>query len=160
MLAVIAALATMPFDANAQSPAAGKTIATASDGGRACLMPAAFGPLAQLPATRVLTPIDLGSHALLYTPHSVVSAPYHRDQAGVRDTFRFFNDPIAEARQIVAARGITLVVVCPGMSELRGLADAAPDSFVKLYAAQKLPDWLKALSAPGDTLQIYAVLPG
>ena len=160
VLAVIAALATMPFDANAQSPAAGKTIATASDGGRACLMPAAFGPLAQLPATRVLTPIDLGSHALLYTPHSVVSAPYHRDQAGVRDTFRFFNDPIAEARQIVAARGITLVVVCPGMSELRGLADAAPDSFVKLYAAQKLPDWLKALSAPGDTLQIYAVLPG
>jgi len=95
---------------------------------------------------------------LLYTGDSVVAAPYHRDQAGVRDTYRFFNDPIAEAQQIVIARGVTVVVICPGMSELRGLADAAPDSFVKLYAEGRLPDWLKPLSTSGDTLQLYGVV--
>lgn len=141
-----------------ETPAQAAVVASAGDGGRACLMPEAFLPLARLPQARVLSPVDLGSHVLLYTGDSVVAAPYHRDQAGVRDTYRFFNDPIAEAQQIVIARGVTVVVICPGMSELRGLADAAPDSFVKLYAEGRLPDWLKPLSTSGDTLQLYGVV--
>ena len=153
VMAVVVALATAPFESPAEAAAA------ASDSGRLCLMPQAFVPLAKLPAARVLSPVDLGSHILLYTSHSVVSAPYHRDQAGVRDTYRFFNDPIAEAHQIVTARGVTLVAVCPGMAELRGLPEATPDSFVKLFAEGRLPDWLKPLSGPADVLKLYEVVP-
>lgn len=122
-----------------------------------CRQPAAFATLAALPATRVMAPIDLGSHLLLFTPHSVVAAPYHRDQDGVRDTFRFFNDPIDEAHDVLTARGIGLVVICPAMPELRGLPDAAPDSFVRLLPEGKLPAWLNETTPPGSTLRTFSV---
>jgi len=153
-MGVIVLLVTMPF---ANKAAASSGPATPSDA--ACRMPAAFAPLAKLPPARVMTPVDLGSHLLLFTPHSVVAAPYQRDQAGVLDAFHFFNHPIAEARQILASRGVTLVVVCPQMPEMNGQPDAAPDSFVKLFAAGKLPDWLTPISAPGDVLKVFRAAP-
>jgi len=67
--------------------------------------------------------------------------------------------PIAEARTILEARGVNLVVICPPMAEMHGLPDATPDSFVKLYAKGELPAWLKPVSAPADVLKIYAVMP-
>ena len=124
-----------------------------------CLLPSAFADLAALPPERVMTPIDLGAHLMLYTPHEVVAAPYHRNQRGVRDTYRFFNDPIADARAILDARGIGLVVLCPAMAELKGLPSRAQDSFANLYAAGNLPPWLQDVTLPGATLQVFAVLP-
>ena len=124
-----------------------------------CLLPSAFADLAALPPERIMTPIDLGAHLLLYTPHEVVAAPYHRNQQGVRDAYRFFNDPIATARAIIEARGIGLVVLCPAMAELKGLPSRAEDSFANLYAEGKLPSWLQDVSLPGATLQVFAVLP-
>lgn len=124
-----------------------------------CLVPAAFADLAAMPPERIMTPIDLGAHMMLYTPHEVVSAPYHRNQQGVRDTFRFINDPIAEARAILDERGIGLVVLCPSMAELKGLPDRAADSFANLYAEGRLPDWLTDVSPPDSPLQVFAVTP-
>lgn len=124
-----------------------------------CLVPAAFADLAALPPERIMTPIDLGAHLLLYTRHEVVAAPYHRNQQGVLDTFRFFNGPIADARAILDKRGIGLVVLCPAMAELRGISDRADDSFVNLYEAGTLPDWLVNVSLPGAALRVFAVMP-
>jgi hypothetical protein len=126
---------------------------------QACLIPSAFTDLAALPPERIMTPIDLGSHMLAFTPHAVVAAPYHRNQEAVLDAFHFFNQPITEARKILAARGIGLVVICPAMKEIRGLVDHTPDSFVSLYAAGKLPPWLVDQSLPASPLRIYAVMP-
>jgi hypothetical protein len=123
-----------------------------------CLLPSAFADLAALPPERIMTPIDLGAHLLLYTPHEVVAAPYHRNQQGVRDAYRFINDPITAARAILEARGIGLVVLCPAMAELKGLPSRAEDSFANLYAEGKLPAWLQDVSLPGATLQVFAVL--
>jgi hypothetical protein len=126
---------------------------------QACLMPAAFTDLAGLPPERIMTPIDLGSHVLLYTPHAVVAAPYHRNERGVLDAFRFFNGPIDEGRAILRARGISLLVICPAMSEVRGLVAHTADSFVTLYAEGKLPAWLREVSGPEDALKVYSVEP-
>lgn len=123
----------------------------------ACLQPGAFRALAALPPDRIMAPIDLGAHLLAFTPHAVVGAPYHRVQDGVRDTFDFFNGPITVARAILDRRGIGLVVICPSMSELRGLPDAAPDSFVRLYERGELPDWLVEQSLPDTPLRVFAV---
>ncbi|MEQ1899514.1 MAG: hypothetical protein ABL866_02140 [Devosia sp.] len=124
-----------------------------------CLAPSAFANLAELPPERIMTPIDLGSHMLLFTPHAVVAAPYHRNQQGVRDAFRFFNEAIEVARQIVDARGIGLVVICPAMAEVHGVVPYAPDSFVALREANALPPWLVRKSLSGEPLEIYSVLP-
>ena len=124
-----------------------------------CLQPDAFTDLAALPAQRLMAPIDLGAHLLLYTPHSVVAAPYHRNEEGVLDTFRFLNNPIDEARQILEARGIGMVVVCPAMPELRGIGGTAPDSFVRLFATDALPGWLREVTPSGSVLRLFQVIP-
>lgn len=154
ILALLVILAKLPFE-NADAQAA----EMASRDTSACLMPSAFAPLERMPPARILTPVDLGSHVLLYTPHSVVSAPYHRAQQGIRDTYRFFNDPIAVARSVLIERGVSLVVLCPQMAEIGGLPDRAPDSFAALYAKGKLPDWLADVTPKGGALKIYAVKP-
>lgn len=154
---LVLALATAFATQLAPGPATTNTTANATAGESACRMPAAFAELAALPPQPVMTPIDLGSHALAFTPHSVVAAPYHRDGQGLRDTFAFFNRPASEARAILAQRGIRLVAICMGMPELRGLADAAPDSLVQLLPQDRLPDWLTEISAPGSTIRLFSV---
>jgi hypothetical protein len=124
-----------------------------------CLMPAAFVDLRALPPSRILTPVDLGAHMLLETPHSVVAAPYHRNQQGVRDAFTVLNGAPDEALAILDARGISLVVTCPAMNEMRGLADADPQSLVRQLAAGTTPGWLIDQSLAGAPLKIYAVVP-
>jgi hypothetical protein len=124
---------------------------------QACLMPKAFTSLAAMSPVRIMTPIDLGSHVLLYTRHAVVAAPYHRNAQGVRDAFSFFNDPIDKARDILETRNIGLVVVCPSLPEIRGMVDHTDDSFVTLYANDKLPAWLTPLPLDGTTLKAWTV---
>jgi hypothetical protein len=130
---------------------------TLAAGKASCLQPQAFADLAALPPERIMSPIDLGSHLLAYTPHEVVGGPYHRNERGVRDTFAFFNDPIDKARIILDIRGISLVVTCAGMPEMAGRPDAAPDSFVRLYRDGQLPDWLVSHSLPSAALQVFSV---
>lgn len=151
---LIVALAPLPFTGGTETLEAEARTSLSKN---ACLQPAAFAELAALPPERVMTPIDLGAHLLAFTPHAVVAAPYHRNEQGVRDAFRFFNDPIEEAKRIVDERGIGLVVICPGMPEMAGLPDAAPDSFVKLYAQGTLPEWLIDQSLPDSPLKVFAV---
>lgn len=144
------ALTTIPASATfAAGPASANT----------CLVPAAYADLAGLPPERIMTPHDMGAFMLLYTPHAVVSAPYHRNNQGLLDTYRFFNGPIEAARGILQARGITLVVTCDPMPEMDGQPDAAPDSFVRLAPTGALPDWLENVSTPGP-LNVYQVRPG
>lgn len=124
-----------------------------------CLLSSAFTELAALPSQRIMAPIDLGAYLMLHTPHEVVSAPYHRNQHGVRDTYRFINDPIDTARSILDERDIGLVVLCPPMAELQGLPSRAEDSFANLYAAGELPAWLQPVTPADATLEVFAVLP-
>jgi hypothetical protein len=125
----------------------------------ACLREPSFAELTGMAPQRLMTPIDLGAHMLLYTAHSVVSAPYHRNQIGVRDTFDFLNKPIEQAYPILERRGIDLVVVCAPMPEMYGFRDSPDDSFVRLFDADRLPAWLERISPDGATLSVYRVLP-
>lgn len=125
-----------------------------------CRLPAAFDPLAALPPTRLMTPIDLGAHVLAFTPHAVVAAPYHRNVEGLRDTFAFFNGPSDDVLRMLQRRGITHVVICPAMPEVAGYPDRAADSFSALYAHGELPGWLTPMGDPGATLRLYRVTSG
>lgn len=124
----------------------------------ACLQPDVFVDLASLPPERIMAPVDLGAHILLFTPHSVVGAPYHRNQAGLMDSFRFFNLPLDQAKEILAQREISLIVTCPYLPEMAGFADAAEDSFVRTVTSGYLPDWLQDFTLPGSFLNVYGVV--
>ncbi|WP_375403227.1 hypothetical protein [uncultured Sphingomonas sp.] len=83
-----------------------------------CELPPA---LARLAPGRVLAPIDLGPRILLETRHSVVAAPYHRNNAGNRALFMARNDPAA-ARVVFGEWRIAYVVACdPAWARAAGL---------------------------------------
>ncbi|GHA22100.1 hypothetical protein GCM10007989_16840 [Devosia pacifica] len=123
-----------------------------------CMAPEAFRDLAQMPAQRVMAPIDLGSHLLLETPHSVVGAPYHRNEQGVHDVFRFLNEDPHIALEILRERQINLVVICPEMPEMRGLFLADAQALVRQLRDGTLPDWLVPIPSEGP-LDLYRVTP-
>ncbi|MBJ3785861.1 hypothetical protein [Devosia sediminis] len=123
-----------------------------------CLVSESFVGLNTLEPARIMAPIDLGSHLLLETGHAVVAAPYHRNEAGVLDAFRFFNRPVEEARAMAAERGLTLLVTCPAMPEMRGPGLKEPDTILSLLAAGTPPEWLSEIPQEGP-LRVFAIAP-
>ena len=141
----------------APPPISGNSSAQAMLTRSACLQPDVFEDLASLPPENIMAPVDLGAHLLLFTPHSVVGAPYHRNQQGLIDTFRFFNAELSEARTIVEKRDISLIVTCPYLPEMNGFADADESSFIRTLNRGELPDWLEDFTLPGSILNVYGV---
>jgi len=124
----------------------------------ACLASAAFAPLAALPPGIVLAPIDAGSHMLALTPHSVLAAPYHRDNHGNRAALdAFLSDP-ETARQILRANHVTYVMTCPGLKETDALARRAPHGLAAALMAGTTPDWLQPL-ARNIPYQVFVMKP-
>ncbi len=124
-----------------------------------CYMPQSFDALRALPTQLLMAPSDLGAHILEETTHSVVGAPYHRNERGLLDTIRFFNGSEVEARQLAEVRGIETVVICDGLPELTGFADPAPDSIVATLKGGKMPDWLAEQGDPDEPIRIFKILP-
>lgn len=117
---------------------------------QACEAPAAFAPLAALPPSRVIAYLIIGPQILIETPHSIVSAGYHRNEQGLRDMIRFFGGGEAEARDVVAERELDYLVFCNGIDPADGLAGVAP--FPGLGWS-----WLTPVSPPDAPIQIYAI---
>jgi hypothetical protein len=98
----------------------------------------AMEPLTALPPGRVAAFVDQGPAILAYTGDSAIAGPYHRDAAGILDTYEIFagKDP----RAVLKRRGIDYVMVCR----------AAPDwdfyrakgGLVSQLAERKTPPWL------------------
>ncbi len=129
-------------------------IPTKSDGadwheGSGCLTSSAFAPLAQLPAGLVAAPIDAGSHMLAFTPHSVLAAPYHRDNIGNRAWIDAMLATPKDARAILMAHHVTYVMTCAGLKETEVLAARAPHGFAAALIANHVPAWLKPLPNDG-----------
>lgn len=124
----------------------------------ACLASAAFAPIAELPPGIVLAPIDAGSHLLALTPHSVLAAPYHRNNHGNRAALDAFLSEPDFARQILHANNVTYVMTCAGLRETDALAARAPHGLAAALIAGKTPNWLTALPRNGP-FQVFVIQP-
>jgi len=138
-------------------PAGSDLPANAANSPAACKLPAAFITLGEMPPSRIMSFVDLGSHVLAYTHHSVVGAPYHRNQAGLLDTFRFFNGPPGAAREIARKRGLDLVVICPFMTEMGGVGTTEPDALLNRFGNGDLPDWLTEIPQKDSALRVFRI---
>lgn len=118
----------------------------------ACGSREAMAPLQTLPRGRVAAFTDQGPAVLAYTHDAVVAGPYHRDSAGILDTYRIFAGP--DPRAVLKARGIDYVMTCR----------AAPDwdfyrphgGLMAQLAAGKVPHWLTVAGRAGD-VTVYRV---
>ncbi len=145
-------------------PAAGSVAESPAESAADCFRPEAYAALAALPPGRVMAPVDLGAHLLAFTGHAVVGAPYHRAEAGLRDTLHFFTGPAAEAREIARRRGLDWLVLCPALAA-GGVPpdvspDAGPDALGRRLAREDLPDWLSPQALPGSPLRLFSIAPG
>ena len=124
----------------------------------ACLRPDALKPLDMAPAGLVLAPIDEGSHLLAFTHHSVVAAPYHRNNAGNRLSIEAFLAKPDEARKIIAASGADYLVACTLMKRRRIMAAHAPRGLAAELLAGRAPEWLKPLDVRAEPNVIYRIV--
>ena len=115
-----------------------------------CRRSETYAELARLPPGRVATDIDNGPFVLALTPHSVLSAPYHRLAAPIIAAHRIFAFPPDAAREVVAEAKPDYLVVC-GRPFLGGIGEAerAASLWGRLAAGQ-VPDWLELVAETRD----------
>jgi hypothetical protein len=115
-----------------------------------CLRIENYGHLANLPPGLVATDVDYGPFVLALTPHSVMSAPYHRLGAPLIEAHRIFALPPAAAREVVARTRPTYLATC-GRHTLAGIGDAerAASLWARL-AVGEIPDWLEPVPETRD----------
>lgn len=121
-----------------------------------CTAPDALARLTALPPGRLLTPLDLGAYALAATPHSIIAAPYHRNNQGNRAMYDFFMRQPAQSEAIAQAWGIDYVAFCPGDLDHMARASDQPESLAAQLNRGVIPAWLVPLDK-GDAPRIYRI---
>ncbi|SEL62042.1 hypothetical protein [Xaviernesmea oryzae] len=127
---------------------------------KACTTPAALAPLQREPVGLVAAPVDMGTAILRYTDQHILSAPYHRNQAGMLAELRIGLAPIDEALALIRKAGVTLVVVCPGEGSAEMLAKESPDGLAAKLLAGEVPPYLERVESVTESpLRLYRVRP-
>jgi hypothetical protein len=123
-----------------------------------CLSSDAFTSLALLPPGLILAPINAGSHLLAFTPHSVLAAPYHRNNHGNVIALEALRAPADEARAIVIASGATYVAVCEDFGETTSLDKPQRQTLASDLAEGHVPVWLTPVPAANTPYKIFTVV--
>lgn len=140
------------------SPAAGRPNVLA--GRDACRAPDQFGALADRPPGLALAPTDMGAHLLAHTPHSVLSAPYHRNNAGNRAAISMFLARPEQAEPMARKAGVAYVVFCAGLPVARAIVERSPDGLAAALARGETPAWLDAIPSTGPVKSFAIRTPG
>ena len=127
---------------------------------QACVNRDNAAALARLPVGLLVTnEIELGPYLLAFTPHSVLSAPYHiRLAASILAGNAIFALPPAQARQVVADTGVDYVVTCGPQGPVGIPADQTAGSLWEHLKDGDLPDWLAPVPGlDGHPFAVYRV---
>jgi len=146
MLLAIPDVPTLAYmAAQKDEPMQARTQALAQSGA-SCTLPSAFAPLAGLPAGMVASSADLGAGLLAYTPHRVLNANFHRNQAGLQAGIDLARAPLSGLPERLAALGVDYLVFCPSDPWLLSLA---PEGiWARLYEGDP-PPYLTPVLAGG-----------
>lgn len=100
----------------------------------------------------ILTILDIGPELLYRTRHKVIATPYHRNDQGILDSYKIMSASNADdAKALMDARDVNLVLICPGSPERVFYAQAGNKG--NLYgdlADDNPPSWLTAVDLPDD----------
>jgi hypothetical protein len=111
--------------------------------------------LDQIPPAVIAAPIDLGASILAFTDHSVLAAPYHRNNDGNLAAWNLFLADPAQARDRLAETNASLLVVCPDLNEVDNLLDLAPEGFLASLINGPTPTWLTEIDIGTTDLRVY-----
>jgi lysylphosphatidylglycerol synthetase-like protein (DUF2156 family) len=113
--------------------------------------------LSDLPRGRFLVPFDMAPMVLVQTAHSVLASSHHRNEKAMHDHIEIFRSRPDMAKQLMAARGINYLAVCPDEGELDRYARKHPKGLWGQIAKGHVPDWLEPLPAKGKGIRVWRV---
>jgi hypothetical protein len=131
---------------------------------KACMTAEAFKPLNAAPKGVMLNQFVLGPNVLLWTQHSVLAGPYHRDVAGTMTMIDALRSSPEQARGVITMSVADYVLVCPALPETRFYARNAKDGVEpsKTLSARlgegEHPDWLEPVVLENTPLKLYRVI--
>ncbi|WP_226016200.1 hypothetical protein [Novosphingobium sp. FKTRR1] len=124
-----------------------------------CRFPLAAQALDTLSPTDILAPLDIGPDLLVRSRHRVVATGHHRGSAGMHDVIAAFLGSPDQARPIIAARHVSLIVVCPDIAEPAAYSHYAPDGLMARLLQGRGPAWLQPVDlAPGSHMRFWRVV--
>jgi hypothetical protein len=113
-----------------------------------CRLPADVAALNRLAPGLVLSFIDSGPAILAATPHTVLAAPFHRNNDGNKAAYDVFLSSDGAAERILKERHVSYVAFCLGTTDLKIFNRAAPDGLAMRLARGEVPPYLEPI--PGD----------
>jgi hypothetical protein len=122
-----------------------------------CFAPAAFRALDTLPPGLMLAPIDAGPYILVFSHHSVLAAPYHRNNSGNRVAISAWLAAPEQAHRLLHARGVRYVAICPAATELWIYRQRAPGGFAAQLSRGIVPAWLRQRAVGESAFAVYRV---
>ena len=119
-----------------------------------------WAPLAAEPDGVVASASNLGSTVLRYTRHRTLSAPYHRNQAGMLAEIHIGLSKPEDARRYLDAAGVTLIAFCPSDPQIGKFERDAPDGLYAELGRGHVPNWLQPVPGTlGKSLEIFRYRP-
>jgi len=122
-----------------------------------CQRASDYAPLVLLPRGRMLAFIDSGPFILMESEHSVLAAPYHRNQPGNIAMLDMFLSTPDDAKIQMTAHGIDYIAFCPGAPERYDYAAGAPTGLAAALSRNEVPDFLERIPLAATDLVIYRV---
>lgn len=129
-----------------------------------CASPDALKSLARAEPGVILNHFGIGADVLVWTKHSVMAAPYHRNIAGTMTMMDALRSSPDAARAIVAKSTATYVLVCDASPEVAFYAQH-PANGIKpeqtlssMLAGEQHPDWLAPVDIGVSPLKLYRVI--
>lgn len=113
-----------------------------------------------LPAGVIAAPSNSGADILRWTPHRVLTAPYHRNQKGMLTELYIGLAQPGEAKAFMRGAGVTALAFCKTDPQTDGLVRRKPDGLYANLARGQVPDYLQPLGQPSKSgFRLYRVLP-
>jgi hypothetical protein len=123
-----------------------------------CGHPADVAALNGLAPGLVLSFIDSGPAILAATPHTVLAAPFHRNNDGNKATYDVFLGGDGVAERILKERHVTYVAICLDTPDLEIFSGAAPDGLAMRLARGDVPPYLEPIPGdPAPPLRVFRV---
>ena len=124
-----------------------------------CTTAQAMTPLRSLPKGVFLTLPDLSPFLLVYTDHSAIAGPYHRNNRGNRLMYDIFLASPDSAREMMRAADLRYVALCDWHDTASHLVQKAPESLAAALSRDTPPPaWLRpiVLDTPLSVFEVDA----
>jgi hypothetical protein len=129
---------------------------------QACINKQNAASLARLPVGLIAAnQVEWGPYLLAFTPHSVLAAPY---QIRLADAIVAANDafglPPAQARRVIAARGVSYLLICGPQGPIGLTTEQTEASLWGRLKKGEVPEWLASVpELDGHPFTVYRVQP-